>query len=226
MSEEILRPEPNRINYAFWIVRFFIAIYLRVFCRLKRFGLQNIPKTGGLIVASNHVAAADPFIMGTAVPRELSFMAKKELFDIPVEGWLIKHLNAFPVDRFGFDLAVIKKSIEILESGQALVMFPEGTRSKDGKIREGKIGIGMLARKAGVPIVPVYIVNSKKAWFNFLTGKRFITRFGPVIDADWIKAQANSKEGYKAITDEVMKRILEQQKIQMQNRGKIQPDIH
>jgi 1-acyl-sn-glycerol-3-phosphate acyltransferase len=209
MPEEIRQPELNRVNYAFWFVRSLVAIYIRIFCRLKRYGLENVPKKGGLIVASNHIAAADPFIMGSAVPRELSFMAKKELFKIPIEGWLIKHLNAFPVDRFGFDLAVIKKSLEILDSGKALVMFPEGTRSKDGKIREGKIGIGMLARKAGVPIVPVYIVNSKKAWFNFLTSKRFVTRFGPLIDAEWIKAQENSKEGYKAITDEVMKRIVE-----------------
>jgi 1-acyl-sn-glycerol-3-phosphate acyltransferase len=131
------------------------------------------------------------------------------LFEIPIEGWLIKRFNAFPVDRFGFDLTVIKKSIEILESGQALVMFPEGTRSKDGKIHEGKIGVGMLARKAGVPIMPVYIENSRKAWLNLITGKRFIVRFGEIISADWIMAQENSKEGFKTITDEVMRRIIE-----------------
>lgn len=168
-----------------------------------------------MIIASNHVAAADPFIMGSAVPRELSFMAKKELFDIPVEGWLIKKLNAFPVDRFGLDLAAIKKSIEALESGRVLVMFPEGTRSKDGKLQDGKIGVGMLARKAGVPIVPVYIENSKKAWFNFITGKRFTVKFGDPITADWIKAQDNSKIGYKSIADEVMCRIAELSKVSL-----------
>lgn len=209
MSEEVRELNQKRPNYFYWFANTLIAIYIRTLCRLKRTGHESIPQKGGLIVASNHIAAADPFIMGTAVPRELSFMAKKELFEIPVEGWLIKHFNAFPVDRFGFDLAVIKKSIELLESGQALVMFPEGTRSKDGKIHEGKIGIGMLARKAGVPIAPVYIENSKKAWFNFITGKRFIVRFGEAIAAEWIMAQDNSKEGYKTITDEVMRRIID-----------------
>jgi 1-acyl-sn-glycerol-3-phosphate acyltransferase len=209
MSEEIRQAKPKRVNYSFWIARSVIAIYIRVLCRLKRTGHQNVPREGGLIVASNHIAAADPFIMGSAVPRELSFMAKKELFDIPVEGWLIRRFNAFPVDRFGFDLAVIKKSLEILESGQALVMFPEGTRSKDGKIHEGKIGVGMLAKKAGVPIVPVYVKNSKKAWFNFITGRRFIVSFGEPIAAEWIISQENSKDGYKAVTDEVMRRIIE-----------------
>jgi 1-acyl-sn-glycerol-3-phosphate acyltransferase len=207
MSEQIQKPRPNRVNYLFWFFRTLIAVYIRVFCRLKRSGHKNIPGKGGLIVASNHVAAADPFIMGAAVPRELMFMAKKELFETPFSGWLIKYLNAFPVDRFGFDRDVIKRSLEMLNSGRTLVMFPEGTRSKDGRLREGKIGIGMLAKKAGVPIVPVYIVNSRKAWFNFITGKRFITCFGPVIGADWIASQDNSKVGYKAITDEVMKRI-------------------
>lgn len=214
MSEEVRQPKPKRVNYSFWIARSLIAIYIRAFCRLKRTGQTNIPRDGGLIIASNHLAAADPFIMGTAVPRELSFMAKKELFDIPVEGWLIKRFNAFPVDRFGLDLAVIKKSLEILKSGMALVMFPEGTRSKDGKIQDGKIGVGMLARKAKVPIIPVYIENSKKAWFNFITGKRFIVRFGEKIPAEWIIAQENSKDGYKAITEEVMRRIVELSKIE------------
>ncbi len=213
MSEEIRQPKPKRVNYLFWIARFLIAIYIRAFCRLKRIGHTNVPREGGLIIASNHLAAADPFIMGSAVPRELAFMAKKELFEIPIEGWLIKRFNAFPVDRFGFDLAVIKKSLEILESGMALVMFPEGTRSKDGKIRDGKIGIGMLARKAKVPIIPVYIENSKKAWFNFITGKRFVVRFGEKITAEWITAQENSKDGYRAITEEVMRRIIELSRI-------------
>ncbi|NLI14873.1 MAG: 1-acyl-sn-glycerol-3-phosphate acyltransferase [candidate division Zixibacteria bacterium] len=209
MPEEIRQLKRKSTNYTYWFAHALIAIYIRTLCRLKRTGHEKIPKQGGLIIASNHQAAADPFIMGTAVPRELAFMAKKELFEIPIEGWLIKRFNAFPVDRFGFDLGVIKKSIEILESGQALVMFPEGTRSKDGKIHEGKIGVGMLARKAGVPIMPVYIENSRKAWLNLITGKRFIVRFGEIISADWIMAQENSKEGFKTITDEVMRRIIE-----------------
>lgn len=86
-------------------------------------------------------------------------------------------------------------------------MFPEGTRSKDGKIHEGKIGVGMLAKKAGVPIVPAYIENSKNAWINFFQGRRLRVIFGQVIEAGWIDTKQNSKSGYKEITDEVMERI-------------------
>jgi 1-acyl-sn-glycerol-3-phosphate acyltransferase len=207
MPEQIRQPIKIRPNKLFWIIRSFIAIYIRIFCRLKCFGAENVPRQGCLIIASNHVAAADPFILGSAIPRELAFMAKKELFETFFVGWLIRRVNAFSVDRFGFDLETIKKSLAVLDKGMALMMFPEGTRSKDGQLGEGKIGIGLLARKAGAPIVPVYIANSTAAWFNFLKGKRFEAHFGKIIDSDWIKAQENSKAGYQAITDEVMKRI-------------------
>ncbi len=162
---------------------------------------------GGLIIASNHIAGADPFLLGSAVPRELWYMAKKELFEVPIQGPLIAKVNAFPVDRFGFDLDVIKTSISLLKEGKPLIMFPEGTRSKDGVIKEGKIGVGMLARKAGVPIVPAYLENTRKAWWNLFKGKRMITRFGEIIDADWINSRPKNKDGYKEITDLLMERI-------------------
>ena len=186
---------------------------MRTLGRLKLSGTEYIPRDGGLIIASNHIAGADPFLLGSAVPRELWYMAKKELFEVPVQGWFISKVNAFPVDRFGFDLEVIKKSISFLQLGRALIMFPEGTRSKDGKVREGKIGVGMLARKAGVPIVPVYIENTRKAWWNLFKGKRMIVRFGEIIDSEWIKGRSNGKEGYREITELLMKKINELQGI-------------
>ena len=134
-------------------------------------------------------------------------MAKKELFKPRSLGFLMGKLNAFPVDRQGFDLESIKKAIAVLERGTGLVMFPEGTRSKDGILQEGKIGVGMLARKVVVPIVPAYLANTKKAWFNLARGKRLIARMGPPMTANWIEERANNKEGYKEITEELMKRI-------------------
>lgn len=180
---------------------------MRSFCRLKLVGTEKIPRKDGLIIASNHVAGADPFLLGSAVPRELWFMAKKELFKPRFLGWFIARVNAFPVDRFAFDLEVIRKSLAVLEEGRALIMFPEGTRSRDGDVGEGKIGVGMLARKAGVPIVPAYLENSRKAWWNFLAGKRLKVIFGNIMTADWIISKENSKSGYKEITDELTRRI-------------------
>ncbi|MCD6162155.1 MAG: 1-acyl-sn-glycerol-3-phosphate acyltransferase [candidate division Zixibacteria bacterium] len=184
---------------------------MRILCRLKIQGQEYIPPEGGLIVASNHVAGADPFLLGSTIDRELWFMAKKELLKPFILGRLLTKLNAFPVDRFGFDIDVIKKSILFLKQGKALIMFPEGTRSSDGRVMEGKIGVGMLACKAETPIVPAYIENTKRAWWNFLLGKKMKISFGRIIDSEWIKSCGKSKTGYKIVTDELMKRIRELQ---------------
>jgi len=88
-------------------------------------------------------------------------------------------------------------------------MFPEGTRSKDGRVKDGKIGVGMLAHKAGVPIVPVYIENTRKAWWNIFLGVRMRVSFGNVIDREWICSRPANKEGYKEITSFLMEKIRE-----------------
>jgi len=195
------------VNYLYWFIHDSLKAYMYTLCRLKLSGTEKIPRDGGVIIASNHIAGADPFLLGATIPRELWFMAKKELFEVPIQGPLIARVNAFPVDRFGFDLAVIKKSISLLKEDKALIMFPEGTRSYDGTVRDGKIGVGMLARKAGVTIVPAYIENTRKAWWNWIKGKRMITRFSDPLEADWINSFPNNKTGYQEITDELMKRI-------------------
>ena len=201
-------PGKVKINRLYWTLHFLIACYMRTLGRLRVIGRENIPLNGGLIIAANHVAGADPFLLGSAVPRELWFMAKKELFESALLGRFIARVNAFPVDRFNFDIDVIRKSISFLREGKVLIMFPEGTRSKDGQIKEAKTGVGMLAKKAGVAIVPVYLQNTRKAWWNFIEGKRMIIAFGPPLSADWIKSRPPGKAGYREITDELMRRIV------------------
>jgi len=206
-------PAKAKINLLYWFFHYLINIYMYTFCRLKIVGRGNVPRRGGLIVASNHIAGADPFLLGSAVPRECWFMAKKELFEPFFLGGLISRVNAFPVNRFGLDLEVIKKSIELLKQNRALIMFPEGTRSADGILMEGKIGVGMLASKAVVPIIPVYLKNTKKAWFNLFTGKRMLVIYGEPISGDWIRSCPGTKEGYRMVTDKLMEKLTELQNI-------------
>ena len=193
----------------YWSIHFLLNGYMRTVCRLEMRGVENIPREGGLIIASNHIAGADPFLLGSAVPRELHFMAKEELFRPYFLRLLLPRLNAFPVNRAGFDIEVIRKSIDFLKQGKALIMFPEGTRSRDGQIREAKTGVGMLAHRAGVAILPTYIENTRKAWWNLLLRKRLRIAFGRPIEADWICNRPSSKAGYKEISDELMDRIKE-----------------
>jgi 1-acyl-sn-glycerol-3-phosphate acyltransferase len=187
-------------------------IVLIVFGKLKLNDTENIPSSGGVVVASNHVAAIDPPILGSSINRPLYFMAKKELFDIVILGRLISSLNSIPVKRGVFDRNALSMSENALRDGFGLILFPEGTRSKTGELGPGKPGMGMLARKAEVPIMPVYIKNSKifhKLWF---TGKRLEVWFGKPISKEWVVNQPNDKTGYRAIVAELMDRIAALQK--------------
>ncbi|MCE5285499.1 MAG: 1-acyl-sn-glycerol-3-phosphate acyltransferase, partial [Pelosinus sp.] len=119
---------------------------------LKVNGQANIPSQGGVIIASNHVSNWDPPMLGTAMQRPLCALAKEELFKVPVFSFIIRKLNAFPIRRGAADRAAISAALKLLKEGKAVLLFPEGTRSKDGKLGEGKHGVAMLAVKAGVPI--------------------------------------------------------------------------
>jgi 1-acyl-sn-glycerol-3-phosphate acyltransferase len=187
-----------------WLI---IRAYMIVFCRLKIVGVENIPETGGFILASNHISAVDPPFLGSSVSRNMHYLAKKELFANFILGPLIKRLNAIPVDRGIFDRNALEKSKAILGRGDGLIMFPEGTRSKTGQLGKGKPGIGMLARSEVVPIVPAYIHNSKFYYKILFMGNRLIIAFGRPIAADWVAGMDDSKEGYRAIASEVMESI-------------------
>lgn len=195
------------MNLLYRICWLIVRTYMIVFCRLKLVGIENIPETGGFILASNHISAVDPPFLGSSISRSMHYMAKKELFANFILGPLIRNLNAIPVDRGIFDRNALEKSKSVLSQGDGLIMFPEGTRSKTGRLGKGKPGIGMLARSAVVPIVPAYIHNSKIFYKMLFLGKRLIIGFGRPISADWVADRDDSKEGYRAIASEVMERI-------------------
>lgn len=191
----------------YWLCWLLARIFMETYCRLKISGIENIPKSGGFILASNHISAVDPPFLGSSINRQLHYMAKKELFANFILGPLIKRLNAIPVDRGIFDRNALEKSKGILNSGGGLIMFPEGTRSKTGQMGKGKPGIGMLARSAVVPVVPAYIHNSKFFHKILFMGRRLRIGFGEPISAEWIGRIEDNKEGYRAIAAEVMERI-------------------
>ena len=197
------------MNPFYWLCWLIVRGFMIVYCRLKRAGIENIPKTGAFILASNHISAADPPFLGSALGRPMHFMAKKELFDNFVLGPVISRLNALPVNRAVFDKNAMKISAEILRNGGGLIMFPEGTRSKTGDLGKGRPGIGMLARTALVPIVPAYIHNSKSVIGIPFSRRRLIIAFGKPISSEWISWVADDKNGYREIAAKVMEQIAE-----------------
>jgi 1-acyl-sn-glycerol-3-phosphate acyltransferase len=134
----------------------------RTVWRARVFGAQNVPMSGPLIVACNHLSYLDPPIMGSLCPRRISYMAKKELFEVPVLGPMIRELGAYPVDRHGSAMAAIRRSLSVLEAGGAVGIFPEGTRNRDGTVAP-QTGVALLAALAKAPVVPACVVGTDRA---------------------------------------------------------------
>ncbi|MCM8767298.1 MAG: 1-acyl-sn-glycerol-3-phosphate acyltransferase [Candidatus Omnitrophica bacterium] len=142
----------------------FIGFYVyNLFFLIKVKGKENFPKKGGFIIAANHLSYLDPPTIGYVCPRKLYYMAKSSLFEIKILSFLVKILGAIPIDRNSKMPLSLKKAIEILKKGEGLVFFPEGTRSKDGLIKEPRPGIGLIALKSKVPIIPVRLRGTDKA---------------------------------------------------------------
>ncbi len=147
------------MNALYAFASFSVRAYSRLVWNVKVLGTENVPRNGPLIIACNHVSLLDPPVMGSFVPRQVSYMAKKELFEIPGLGQLIHGLSAYPVDRAGSAASAIKRSVEMLRAGQCIGIFPEGGRNIDGG-KEARGGVALLASLGKAPVVPAAIVGT------------------------------------------------------------------
>jgi len=188
----------SSIFYAFSKVT--ATLVLRTLWRMRVVGSERVPCEGPLIVAANHVSYFDPPVLGCALPRPLHFMAKKELFDIPLLGALIRRYNAYPVDRGRGDVGAVKRTLAALKAGHAVLIFPEGTRNRD-ESRGGESGVALLASLSGARILPAYIDGTRR--LRLFSSIKVV--FGePFSVGDGEKA---SREDLAKRTDQVMKRI-------------------
>ena len=140
-------------------VRMLFAIYLKVFFRLKVHGFERIPTRKPFIVCANHISWLDPLSIGDSLPASyrIHYMAKKELFNNPVVAYILKIVGAFPLNRKDADYAAIRRAYQLLQKGQVLGLFPEGSRSKSGKLQKAYKGSALIAVRSGVPILPIGI---------------------------------------------------------------------
>ena len=122
-------------------------------------GMNNLPVKGKTIIYSNHTSLLDPIILGCVLPRKIHFMAKEELFKIPLISLLVRNLGAFPVKRGTADISAVKNALKVLKNGKVFGIFPEGTRNKTGNIREFSHGIASIAIKSKAPVIPIIIKN-------------------------------------------------------------------
>ncbi|SHE73838.1 1-acyl-sn-glycerol-3-phosphate acyltransferase [Desulfofundulus australicus DSM 11792] len=143
------------------VARAICRIVLALVRRWEVVGAHHLPPSGGVLVVSNHVSYWDPVVVGCALDRQVHFIAKAELFRIPLLGPVIRALGAFPVRRGGGDRQAVRRALELLKQGRVVGIFPEGTRSKSGELLEPHMGAAMLALRAKVPVLPVAVINTR-----------------------------------------------------------------
>ena len=187
-------------------VRYTVWGVYKLFYNFHIEGIENIPQDRPLVMASNHRSYADPVILTMPMKRPVTYMAKEELFKNRLFGWFITKLGAFPVKRGAGDMQVIDDSIAILNSGRNLVIFPEGTRSKDGKVGKGKTGVALIAAKSGADVIPCGIIfEGEKLKFR----SKLTLRFGKVIPAEEIAVEDASPKALKGVKKRIMEAITE-----------------
>jgi 1-acyl-sn-glycerol-3-phosphate acyltransferase len=182
---------------------------MRVLFRLEGRGTGHVPAQGPVLLVANHSSFLDPPLVGGVTPRQVTFMAKAELFQVPLLGTLIRHLNACPVRREGADASALRTALRVLQDGGVLLIFPEGTRGPEGTLREAKAGAGMLAVLSGAPVVPVHVKGSGRAWPRGQTLPRpakVTVTFGRPQVFERRDAQGR-KTDYEAVNREVMAAI-------------------
>ncbi len=193
-------------NSVYATVRFLFLVLAKVLFRFEVKGVEYIPQRGGALIASNHTSYLDPPLIGMGAPRHIFYFAKKELFNTFL-GPLIRYVNTIPVDRDQLDKKTFKLVLDIIGRGEILLVFPEGTRSLDGNLQEGKAGIGLLAYYARVPVIPAYIRGSHeilprdKKFFRF---KKCSVQFGPAVKLEQFYYAQKTKDTYHSISQEIM----------------------
>ncbi len=191
------------------LLKAMVVVMMRLYWRVEGRGAQHVPATGPVLLVANHSSLLDPPFIAGVIRRPVSFLAKAELFRIPLFGRLIRALNAHPVRREGGDPAALRAALRVLGRGGALLLFPEGTRGREGELRPGKPGAGMLALLSGAAVVPVYVGGSGQSWPR---GRRFprpakvTVTFGPPLALAG-QDRANRRESYEAASQAMMAAI-------------------
>ena len=185
------------------------SLFCKTVGRLETHGVAHIPRAGGVLLISNHVSFLDPVIIGSAANREIHFMARSTAFDIPGLGKLISVYNAYPVNRGAPDLGALRKTISLLQAGNVVLMFPEGTRSVDGTLGKARDGACFIAHRAGVPTIPVFHSGAERVLprnSKRLRRSKLSVRFGEPLELTTEEFETR-REMYQHMGNQMMEAI-------------------
>ena len=203
----------NPVYYIGWT--FYRTVFATYF-RWRVYDADRVPLQGSVILAANHASFLDPPLVGSGLKRDINYLARKSLFRYPGLGWILRTVNAVPVDRDGGGAAGLRAIMERLRAGGAIILFPEGTRTRDGKLQPARSGIGLTVIKSNAPVVPVRVFGTYKAWgrgVGFPRPHRVSVKYGQPLDFAALRSEAKScskdrlKEIYQQIADEIMAAI-------------------
>lgn len=172
--------------------------------RIKVIGKEHFPKDGGVLLCANHIDNLDPPVVGITAPRPVRFMAKEELFQMPILKWLLPRLNAFSVKRGMSDRQAMRTALKILKNGEVVGLFPEGTRSKTGELQKGLAGAGFFALRGEAVVMPCAIVGSYKPF------RRLKVIYGKPIDMTPYRERKASPEEVTAVIMDEIRKLIEQ----------------
>ncbi|WP_080874353.1 lysophospholipid acyltransferase family protein [Oceanobacillus timonensis] len=180
------------------LAKYLVAILFYPLYRIKVSGKHNIPKKGPVIICTNHTSNLDPPVVGITAPRTVYFMAKEELFEGKIFGGLLRRIHAFPVKRGLADRNALRSGLKFLKEGETLGLFPEGTRSKDGKPGKALPGVGFFALRSQADVVPCVIISEYKLF------RRTKVVYGKPMDIEsFRKNKASAKEMSEGIMEEI-----------------------
>ncbi len=205
----------NPVYFLGWT---FFRFAFRFYCRWKVYNPERVPLSGPVILASNHASIMDPPLVGAPVKRTINYLARESLFRFPVIGWVLRTWHAVPVDREGGGAAGLRAILDRLLEGGAIILFPEGTRTTDGKLQPARSGIGLTVIKSNAPVVPARVFGTFEAFNRFMKWPKprpIAVKYGrPLLFAE-LRAEAKTcpkprlKQIYQEVANQIMAAIAE-----------------
>jgi 1-acyl-sn-glycerol-3-phosphate acyltransferase len=201
------------MNIVYWIGWRFFRLAFGTYFHWRVFNPERVPQAGPVILASNHASFLDPPLVGSPLRRAASFLARDTLFLNPIARWVLVRWQAIPVDRDGSSASGLKRILGALGQNRAVVLFPEGTRTRDGTLQRARSGIGLIAMKSGAAVVPVRIWGTYEAWgrhVKFPLPKRVSVKYGKPLNFTALREELKTapKERQKQIYEQVAQEIM------------------
>jgi 1-acyl-sn-glycerol-3-phosphate acyltransferase len=204
------------MNLAYYVGWCSFRALFQLYFRWRVYNVERAPLEGPVILASNHASYLDPPLVGAGLRRHINYLAREDLFQVPVMGWVLRQWQVVPVDRDGGGAAGLRRILDRLLAGGAIILFPEGTRTRDGKLQTARSGIGLTVIKSSAPVVPVRVFGTFEAYgrhLRFPRPRRMTVKYGRPLSFEQLRAEAKVcskprlKEIYQQVANELMTAI-------------------